>query len=253
MRVLDANLQTPFDPGAQAHFDRMADFASMTAREIFAINDFVIGCKADGSWSKIDIFCFYHPTVEGDNLLNIKGTGSNPDSVKVGSPTWSSSGFTMVTGGANYIDMGVTETTAALYGQYDGHYLCWNGASGEYNMSIGATALLNYTGTQHEMDCQGVVGVIVGSLFEVHGAAIDAIDSRSYVSYGTPGDTVTDATNQAYSLTTDNFHVGKDSGGDGNGGKIYAWGIGGGMTVSEFEAYQDRITTLMIEMGPGTA
>jgi hypothetical protein len=57
-KMMFARSAAGFDPDAQAYFDRItAAGSSITTANKTAVNDFIVGCKADGIWSAIKASC----------------------------------------------------------------------------------------------------------------------------------------------------------------------------------------------------
>lgn len=246
MRVIDANLQTPFDADTQAHIDRMTDKSD--GQLLYDLDTLIRGLKADSLWDKIAILCVCQSSSD-DSLLNLKGSDTDNDSLEVGSPVFvADRGFTGATGAANYIDLNEDEITSSLYTLYDGHMMFYhrNSLKSKAHSEIGGIV------------CVYELGVTGYTISHQNGNYSSTTDADGFIGISAlasnnrfirNNDTVTSYTVSAsHTLAAGNFLVGKE-GSNGNGIQYSSWGIGDGLSSAEMANYENRIKAFMQARG----
>jgi hypothetical protein len=249
MKIVPANLGDKFDEDAQTHFDLLS--GTFDAQLRHDLNELIVGLKTDSLWTKIDVLCVAHND-ETDTLRNIRGVANGADTIKAGSPTFAANqGFTM--SNENNLDTQESETSATLYGQYDGHafvYVNTHVGAGSVKTMIGLKAgqCFIYVDETQTPDDLVMYMQNKGRTFSgdnpvgFFGMAATAIDQHDFRYNDTTDASVA---SQAYTIEASNdINVGQSAGGAQDcDEEIACWGFGGGLTAAELALYEDRIRT----------
>jgi len=269
MRLLEGAIANKVDPDAAAHFYAMA---GTDDQERYDLNNLILGLKADGIWSKIDVLNVLHQS-EADTLLDIRG---NSNATVVGSPVFDASdGFDAFTA-SDYVNTNFTPSTDGVkcVGD-DNHFFVFfskdetDVQNWHHNGARGADSNYLHIATRFE----GLAGFTRASCLSRSECAIAT--NASIVDTGfenfqaitretAAGQTAIIKDQNTYALndSTDTLpEIDMYIGCYNNNGTptvdalnnehtgISAWGMGGGLSTAEAEALRTRITTYMTSIG----
>jgi len=265
--------------GIRADADLVAHLGRITTSDstyIAAVTDLILGLKEDSIWDSIGLLSVVAPT-EADSLLNLKGTASDADSGKYGSPNFvANQGFKMTTN--NCINLGDGVTNLSNYDLSNGHWMFYTGQeptdtdgqvyliANDYRTGS-ITSYFKYDkymgGDENEIFC------IPGKSFAYSAILTESTHTLKGFIMGQTRTTSTDfvlndtryLTNTAgwgfYTEENYPFVLGVEP--DGTGGytgqtelagvQFRAWSVGDDMGASNIALYENRIRTYMQAIG----
>lgn len=259
MRVVDANLQTPFDSDTQAHINRMT--GPFDAQLLFDLDALIRGLKTDSLWDKIAILCVVQRS-NVDSLLNLKGNSTDADSVVVSGSSFSTNrGFTCNSSLGDYLDLVETESSCSLYSLHDSHIMVYSRTN---NDTTGVRAIISgdttesyceidYSGTDtlvcRQNSASAAINVSGNTPKGFFGVSCAANDDR-HVRANDTSNTNRSLVSGAALESVDTIKAGALA--DGTlicNEQLAAWGVGEGLTITELALYEDRIRTYMQARG----
>lgn len=242
-----------YDPDAMFHFGRMVSTDS-ALRD--AINNFIVGAKADRTWTKIKAISLVADNA-ADSLLDLKG---GYDASTVNSPAFSvDRGFTISESANAYIDSNfpannLSRTSHCLFAYAraslsDFGYLLGAGDATQSSVTLmndSTTGYINFYGDTWGYSSSpklgAVLGFIGGSRFgNTEILRINANEASSVLS--SPLDAAIDVKN----IFVGNFNGFAVAPLDGV--QFAAWGFAEGLTSAELSSLRDRVQTYMVARG----
>jgi len=242
------------------HWGRMTSTDSALK---FDISILIKRLKSFNLWDKIGILCVVHDN-SVDSLLNLKGVSTGaPDSSTIGSPSFvTDRGFTCA-GASDVVDLGVTESSAALVSINNEHVMCYTRTPptnttqaalrafeiGIPNHALGFIRYQSTTTSTHSIQDRDISVVVAGVSDQkgFFGVSIESSSNRHAVINDTTASTSVDIT--ATKLITDitTRLIGGDNSGETT--QYTAWGSGGKLTTTELGDYENIVRLYMQARG----